>query len=257
MLAIISPAKSLDFDPQERTESSSEPTFLDDTETLVRKLRRQSAPKLSKLMGISGKLATLNRIRYAAWKRPAEPGGAKQALLAFNGDVYTGFDLDAYMEKDFRYAQDHLRILSGLYGVLRPLDLIQPHRLEMGTQLRTSRGKDLYAFWGDRITRAINEALEAQDDDILVNLASNEYFQSVNDDAIDGRIVTPVFKDYKDGKLTFISFFAKKARGMMADYILRQRVRKTGDLRAFDAAGYGYDDTLSTGDTLVFTRAEN
>lgn len=256
MLAVLSPAKSLDYSEQFLTKKKSTPGFLDDSEVLIAQLKGMTAAQLSKLMGISAKLGELNYERNQAWQRPFPKGEAKQALLAFKGDVYQGFELDRYQDADWPYAQDHLRILSGLYGLLRPLDLILPYRLEMGTKMATDRGKDLYEFWGTKITDALNKALKKQGDDVLVNLASNEYFGSVKTSHLKGRVVTPIFKDTKNGKLKIISFYAKRARGMMADFMIRNRISKPGDLRQFDTAGYGYDANLSSEDTLVFTRGE-
>jgi cytoplasmic iron level regulating protein YaaA (DUF328/UPF0246 family) len=256
MLTVLSPAKTLDFQNQCLTEAQSIPDFLSDSEELVAKLRGYSRPRLAKLMNISPKLAELNHQRYQEWAQPFDDDNAKAALLAFKGDVYSGFDFIDYTEADFRFAQTHLRILSGLYGLLRPLDLIQPYRLEMGTSLKTKRGKDLYAFWDLRITEAINKALalHSQKKPVLVNLASNEYFSSVRADALEARVVTPVFKDFKNGTYKFMSFFGKKARGMMADFIIRNRIDRPEKLKEFGTAGYYYDADSSTGDTLVFLR---
>ena len=256
MIALISPAKSLDFSPQTLTSQRSQPTQLKDSEELIALLRGFKPEDLQSLMGISPKLAALNHERFQVWKRPFNTSNAKQALLAFRGDVYRGFSLDAYTEDDFAFAQDHLRILSGLHGVLRPMDLIQPYRLEMGTKLENERGRDLYAYWGNKITDRLNRDLKAQEDDVLVNLASNEYFSAVNTDRLKARVITPVFKDYKNGKLKIISFFAKKARGMMSDFIIRRRLRRPSDLKKFNTAGYEFDAERSHGDELLFTRAE-
>ena len=257
MLAVLSPAKSLDYQEQSLTKKKSTPQFLDDSEALVEQLRQLSPAKLSKLMGISPNLAELNHERFQSWKRPFRKREAKQAILAFVGDVYQGFELDRYKEDDWTHVQDHVRILSGLYGILRPLDLMLPYRLEMGTKFSTKRGKDLYDFWGSKIAEALNKALKKQGDDILVNLASNEYFKSVNKDHLRAQVISPVFKDTtKDGQLKIISFFAKKARGMMADFIVRKRATTIEDLYAFETAGYGYEAALSTEAKPVFIRGE-
>ncbi len=256
MLAIISPAKSLDFSPQSLVTRKTKPAFLKDSEALIEVMREKSPDDLRALMGISEKLADLNYERFQKWENPYPRGEAKQAVLAFRGDVYQGFELETFEEADWAFAQDHLRILSGLYGLLRPLDLILPYRLEMGTKLATSRGKDLYAFWGDQLTEALNKALKKQGDDVLVNLASNEYFGAVRPSVLKGRIVTPVFKDMKNGRLKIISFFAKKARGMMADHIIRHGLSEIDDLKGFDGGDYGFDASLSDESTLVFTRGE-
>ena len=254
MLAIISPAKTLDFDTPPLTGAYSCPDFLDHSQLLINKLRRLSGKKLISLMSISRDLATLNSQRYQDWVAPFTCENAKPALMAFKGDVYTGFDLETFKEADFAYAQDHLRILSGLYGLLRPLDLIQPYRLEMGTRLPTRRGKDLYRFWGSIPTKALNEALEKAASDVLVNLASNEYFSVVKDKELTARVVTPIFKDLNGGEYKVISFFAKKARGAMSDFMIRNRIEAPEGLQAFSGLGYRYDSKLSTEEQGVFTR---
>ncbi|MEM7013829.1 MAG: peroxide stress protein YaaA [Verrucomicrobiota bacterium] len=256
MLAIISPAKTLDYDTPPFTDTATTPDFLDHSKELIQKLKRLSEDEVGALMSISPKLAALNAQRYKEWKPPFSQDNAKQALMAFKGDVYTGFTLKEYDEDDFVYAQDHLRILSGLYGLLRPLDLMQPYRLEMGTKFANKRGKDLYEFWGSIITDALNEAIAASGSDVLVNLASNEYYNSVDPQLLNARIITPVFKDLKNDKYKIISFFAKKARGVMSDYIIRNRVEDLAKLKRFKGAGYRYNKDMSEGDTWVFTRDE-
>jgi cytoplasmic iron level regulating protein YaaA (DUF328/UPF0246 family) len=256
MITVLSPAKTLDFESACPTKKHSEPDFLDDAQILVDKLATFSEKRLAKLMDISGNLASVNAGRFRSWKRPFNLENAKPALLAFKGDVYTGFDLPQWKPADYDFAQKHLRILSGLYGVLRPLDLMQAYRLEMGTALPNKRGKNLYAFWGARITGALNDALKATRAHVLVNLASNEYFSSVVPSKLDAEVVTPVFKDEKNGHYKVISFFAKKARGMMADFIIRNRILRPDDLKTFDAGEYVFDDASSTGRELVFLRAE-
>ena len=217
MLAVISPAKTLDFETPSLTNSSSCPEFLDHSQKLINKLRTLSESKLCSLMSISSKLAALNKQRYQDWNLPFTTSNAKQAIMAFKGDVYTGFTFEKYNKKDFSYAQKHLRILSGLYGLLRPLDLIQPYRLEMGTKLATQQSKDLYDFWGSFLTNALNDAIKKSGVQILVNLASNEYYNAIDKTALQGRVITPIFKDHKKGDFKVISFFAKKARGAMSD----------------------------------------
>ena len=256
MLAVISPAKTLDFESACPAHTPSQPDFLDEAETLVGVLRKKSRPQLRELMSLSDKLADLNFQRYRSWSRPFSEDNARAALLAFKGDVYTGFELETYGRRDFDFAQKHLRILSGLYGLLRPLDLIQPYRLEMGTRLGNPRGKDLYDFWGDTITGAVNRAVAESGSKVLVNLASNEYFKSVHQEEIEARVITPVFKDLKNDSYKIISFYAKKARGMMCDYLIQNRVKKPDDLKNFDTAGYGYNEELSKEDSWVFTRDE-
>lgn len=254
MLAVISPAKTLDFESPSPTKRYTEPDFLDHSQLLVNKLKRMSGKKLGSLMSISRELALLNCQRFQDWEAPFNESNAKQALLAFKGDVYTGFELESFDEADFGYAQDHLRILSGLYGLLRPLDLIQPYRLEMGTKLSTRRGKDLYRFWGEIPTKALNQALEASRSDVLVNLASQEYFSAVKQGSIEGRVLTPVFKDFQGGEFKVISFFAKKARGAMSDFIIRNRIQEPDGLKDFSTFGYAFDAQSSDDSQWVFAR---
>jgi len=256
MLIVISPAKTLDFESPRPTETATEPRFLDHSRELVAQLKEWEPHQLSDLMGISAKLGELNAQRYREWHTPFTEDNARQAVLAFKGDVYTGLAAEAFSEEDFRYAQDHLRILSGLYGVLRPLDRIQPYRLEMGTRLENSRGKNLYAFWGNRLTDSLNEELE-KDDGVLVNLASNEYFKALNRKQLKARIISPQFKDWKNGQYKMISFYAKKARGLMSAYIIRHRVEDVEQLKDFDWEGYGYNPELTEKDDQpVFTRRQ-
>ena len=256
MLALLSPAKTLDYGPERLVSRKTTPRFLEDSEALIAVLKKKSAAELGKLMGISEKLAELNHQRFQEWQSPFPKGAAKQAILAFKGDVYQGFELEHFGKEEWDAAQAQIRILSGLYGMLRPLDQMLPYRLEMGTKLKTERGKDLYEFWGSSLTDQVNRDLRKQGDDTVVNLASNEYFGAIRPQELKGRVVTPVFKDTKNGKLKIISFYAKKARGMMADYMIRNHVSSVDDLRGFDRAGYGFDSSLSSTDTLVFTRGE-
>jgi len=254
MLIVISPAKTLDFDSPPKIRQYSEPVFLDESQLLINKLKKYTPKKLSKLMGISDKLGNLNVARYNAWQAPFTPDNAKQALLAFKGDVYIGLNAESFSAADLKYAQNHLRILSGLYGVLRPLDLMQAYRLEMGTKLSTRQGKDLYGFWDKKITESINQDLEKDRSGILINLASNEYFKSIQRKQLDAEIVTPVFKDYKNGKYKFISFLAKKARGSMASFIVKNRIKDVKDIKNFRVDGYAYDKASSSEAKLVFLR---
>ena len=256
MLVVVSPAKNLDFDTQVPVSEYTQPALLGDADALAQECKALSPADLSSLMKISDKLATLNANRFAEFSTPFTPDNARQALFAFNGDVYTGLDAQSLSEDDIAYAQQHLRILSGLYGVLRPLDLMQAYRLEMGTKLANSRGKNLYEYWGDTVTTEVNKALAAQGDNVLVNLASNEYFKSVKPKQVDGMIITPVFKDKKNGQYKIISFFAKKARGLMARYILQNKVEDVAGLKAFDTAGYYFSEEQSTETELVFLREE-
>lgn len=255
MLIVISPAKTLDFSADTRyTESYSEPELLNHAQILVKKLAKMKANELGELMHISEKLSALNYERYQQFSPPFTSENAKQALMAFKGDVYLGFELNAYDEADFGFAQSHLRILSGLYGLLKPLDLIQPYRLEMGTKLRNTRGKDLYTFWGNRITTHVNEAMKAADTDTLVNLASNEYFKSVKKDKLKGRIITPIFKEEREGQLKMISLFAKKARGLMSNFVIRHRLTDVEDLKHFRVEGYTFRPEESTESQWLFAR---
>ncbi len=254
MLIVISPAKKLDYDTPAKTKKFTMPGFLDDSAELISVLRKYSAMDLAELMHLSMNLAELNFDRYYQWKKDYGTEDAKQCLLAFKGDVYAGMDAESFSAKDLDYAQSHLRILSGLYGLLRPLDLMMPYRLEMGTKLENNRGKNLYEFWGDIITDAINKQLKAQKDDILVNLASNEYFKSVKPKQIEGRIITPQFKENKNGSYKMIGIYAKKARGLMSRFILLNRLKDPKDIKAFDYEGYQFNTELTKGDQWVFSR---
>ena len=256
MLVVVSPAKNLDFESEIPVSQFTQPAMLEDTERLMEVCRTLSPADLSSLMKISDKLATLNANRFAEFSTPFTPDNARQAMYAFNGDVYTGLDAYSLDSETVEYAQKHLRILSGLYGLLRPLDLMQAYRLEMGTKLANPEGKDLYAFWDDRITYVLNKALEAQGDNVLINLASNEYFKAVKKKSLDGMIITPTFKDCKNGQYKIISFFAKKARGLMARYIIQNQVKDVDGLKAFDTAGYYFSEEQSSASELVFLREE-
>lgn len=254
MLIVISPAKSLDYETPVRTRRFTQPDFLTESEQLVERLKDMSAQDLSTLMSISPTLGQLNHDRFHDWQLPFDKENARQALFAFKGDVYIGLGAETFEAADVTYAQHHLRILSGLYGLLRPLDLIQPYRLEMGTSLRTSRGKSLYDFWGTRITDALNAELEQQRKRVLINLASNEYFKAVKDRQLAAEVISPVFKDYKNGQYKLISFFAKRARGLMSAYIIRNRIDNPRDLPSFDVDGYRYSEKDSTPASPVFLR---
>lgn len=254
MLTVISPAKTLDFDTPPATDKATVPDQLNRSKELVTLLKKQSPKDLSKLMGISDKLAELNSDRYHAWKPPFNSKNAKQSILAFKGDVYIGLDVDTYNARDFNFVQKNLRILSGLYGVLRPLDLIQPYRLEMGTKLPNGKGKDLYEFWGGTISKKLAEELDGHRNKTLINLASNEYFKSVNPSALPGNVITPVFKDYNKGSYKVLAFFAKKARGQMATFIVKNRINKPEDIKEFDVDGYTFSENHSSEFDWVFTR---
>lgn len=254
MLTVISPAKTLDFETPLTTDEHSQPQFLSESRQLISELRKLNPDDISALMKISPALGELNHQRFMNWTTPFTPDNARAAALAFKGDVYMGMQPQDFTKRDFQFAQKHLRILSGLYGLLKPLDLIQPYRLEMGTRFENSQGKDLYSFWDHKITEALNADLKASKSKILVNLASNEYFKSVKKTALDAEIVTPVFKDLKNGNYKIISFYAKKARGLMSAYIVKNRPKTLDDLKEFDSEGYRYQAALSSGTELVFTR---
>ena len=256
MLMIISPAKTLDYESPLATTRYTQPALLDHSQALIERCRALTPAQIASLMSISDKLADLNAGRFQNWTPDFTPDNARQALLAFKGDVYTGLEAHTFSEQDFSCAQQHLRMLSGLYGLLRPLDLMQPYRLEMGTKLDTPRGKDLYAFWGEIITAALNEAVAAQGDNVVVNLASDEYFRAVKPKQLQAEIVKPVFLDEKNGSYKVISFYAKKARGLMSRFIITRRLTQPEQLKAFDLEGYRFDEARSQGNEYVFTRAQ-
>lgn len=254
MLMVISPAKTLDFDTPPVTKRFTQPQFLDHSQELIVQLRQLSPQQIAELMDLSDKLSGLNAARFGSWTPAFTPENAKQALLAFKGDVYTGLQAENFTDADFNYAQDHLRMLSGLYGLLRPLDLMQPYRLEMGTKLANARGKDLYAFWGTQISEWLNQALADQGDDLLLNLASNEYFSAVKRTALKGRIINTEFRDLKNDQYKIISFYAKKARGLMSRFVIKEQINRPEDLKQFNSQGYRYSTSHSTPDNLVFLR---
>ena len=256
MLIVLSPAKTLDYETPPQTRKATQPALLERSAALVDDARKLSPQDIGALMGVSDKLAELNHQRFMNWGEPFTLDNAKQSVLAFKGDVYTGLDADSMKAADLDYAQKHLRILSGLYGILRPLDLMQPYRLEMGLKFENSGGRNLYEFWGDDITAVLNKQLKSLKSDVLVNLASNEYFKSVRPGELNADIITPVFKDRKNGKYKVISFFAKKARGQMARYVIDRRLEKVSDLKKFKVDGYRYNAGESTAREWVFTREE-
>ena len=256
MLMVISPTKTLDYDTPPVIDKSTQPRFVEHSVELIEVLREKSPQDIAKLMSLSDKLASLNVARYGSWERESTPQNAKQALLAFKGDVYTGLNAEDFSTDDFAFAQQHLRMLSGLYGLLRPLDLMQPYRLEMGTKLVNPRGKDLYTFWGERISQWLNEDLEAQGDQVLLNLASQEYFGAVKPKALTARVIDTVFKDQKNGQYKIISFYAKKARGLMARYVIKERLQDPEGLKDFNLDGYRFDAVSSSENQLVFLRDE-
>ena len=257
MLAIISPAKTLDFESAVKNFPVSQPHFTDYSEQLIEVCRKLSPQDLSSLMSISDKLAGLNAARFAEWTKIHNENNSRAALFAFKGDVYTGLDADSLSEDDVIFTQSHLRMLSGLYGLLKPLDLMQPYRLEMGTKLVNPKGKDLYAFWGNVITQAVQQAIDEQGDNILINLASDEYYKSVKENQLKAKIVKPVFLDNKNGKYKVISFYAKKARGLMCRYLIQNRLTEIEQLKEFDLGGYWFDSTSSTETEFVFKRDIN
>lgn len=254
MIIVLSPAKTLDYVTPPTVAEHTQPDFLDQSQLLVDRLRRLAPAGIGQLMAISDPLAALNASRYGDWSRPFAPDNAKQAVLAFNGDVYAGLDANSLSAADLSFAQKHLRILSGLYGLLRPLDLMQPYRLEMGTRLENERGKDLYAFWGERISTALAAAAREAGAKVLVNLASEEYFKSVRPRLLAVPVVQPVFEDWSGGRFKVVSFHAKRARGLMARYALEKRLRSAEGLRDFSRAGYAFAAEASDATRWVFRR---
>jgi len=254
MLILLSPAKSLDYDTPATTDRHTLPQFIDESAALIEVLKPYAPAQLASLMDLSDALSTLNVARFAAWKPKFTAANSKQAVLAFNGDVYEGLDAASLKPSDLDWAQEHVGILSGLYGILRPLDWMQPYRLEMGTRLANPRGKDLYAWWGDRLAEHLNERLAEQGDDLVVNLASQEYFKSVKRKALKARVVECVFEDWKNGQWKVISFHAKRARGLMARHAIQHRAKTLKALLSFDAEGYAHDEAASVPDRLVFRR---
>ncbi|ATU45277.1 hypothetical protein CS557_07255 [Acinetobacter junii] len=256
MLALISPAKTLDYETALPTDTYTQPRLLEQSQQLIDVCRKLSATEIASLMTVSEKIANLNVERFRDWNAEFDFSNARQALFAFKGDVYTGLDAYHLKDHDIDFAQQHLRMLSGLYGLLRPLDLMMPYRLEMGTKLKNSRGNNLYEFWGSIITDQINQDLTEIDAKLLVNLASDEYYKSVNEKKIRAEIIKPVFLDQKNGKYKVISFYAKKARGLMARYLIENKLSQVEQLKAFDSEGYYFDAESSSDKELVFKRDE-
>lgn len=254
MLLLLSPAKSLDYETPLPHLAHSDPLFVPQSKVLVGLLREKSPQQIAELMSLSDKLAALNVARYLAWSPKASEKNARQAVLAFNGDVYDGLNARAMGADDLAWTQEHLCILSGLYGVLRPLDLMQPYRLEMGTPLANPQGKNLYAFWGSQIAHYLNTRLRADISPVVINLASQEYFKAVDTQALKARVVECVFQDYKNGQYKIISFLAKRARGLMARYATTHRLVQPEQLRGFDSDGYAWDAEASTAERYVFRR---
>lgn len=255
MIILLSPAKTLDAETPSRVRSATQPLFLEQSSQLVSTLKTYSPKRLGKLMGISDALATTNVERFDQWSVPFDVKNARPAIQMFRGDVYVGLDADTLSRADLTFAQKHLRILSGLYGVLRPLDLIQPYRLEMGTGLKTKQGRSLYDYWGDDLTVAINEELGNRRKPFVVNLASVEYFSAIQAKELNAELVSPVFQDEKNGQYKIVSFFAKKARGAMARYLVQNRCKRIDDLAGFNLDGYKYSRPESSEGRPVFRRS--
>lgn len=256
MLALISPAKTLDYESALPTDQHTLPRLLEHSQQLIDVSRKLSASEIASLMSVSEKIAQLNVARFREWQPEFNFSNARQAIFAFKGDVYTGLDAYDLTSQDLEFAQTHLRMLSGLYGLLRPLDLMMPYRLEMGTKLANARGHNLYEFWGDKITQLVNADLEETNSDLLVNLASDEYYKSVKESKVKAKIIKPVFLDQKNGKYKVISFYAKKARGLMARYIIQNQLNRVEDLKSFNIDGYYFDAVSSIQGELVFKRDE-
>ena len=254
MLIVVSPAKTLDYETPAKTKTFTLPDYLDDSAELVHRMREFSSLDISELMKVSTKIADLNFDRFEAWNKKFTEKNAKQAVLAFKGDVYTGLDAESFSAKDFKFAQTHFRMLSGLYGMLRPLDLMKPYRLEMGTRLTNERGKNLYEFWGSKVTEGLNAQLKKTKSQHLINLASNEYFKVVKPKELNAEIITPAFKEFKNGEYKMIGIYAKKARGLMSRYIIQNQLSDVEDLKSFNVDGYKYSKQLSKGNNWVFTR---
>lgn len=256
MLALISPAKTLDYESSLPTDQHTQARLLEHSQELIEVASKLSATEISSLMSVSEKIANLNVERFRDWQPEFDLSNARQAIFAFKGDVYTGLDAYNLKDHDISYAQEHLRMLSGLYGLLRPLDLMMPYRLEMGTKLANSRGHNLYEFWGHTITELINYDLAAANSELLVNIASDEYYKSVKENKIQAEIIKPVFLDQKNGKYKVISFYAKKARGLMARFIIENQIDRVEDLKGFNTEGYYFDAEISLKGELVFKRDE-
>ncbi len=256
MLILLSPAKALDYETPPHVATSTQPEFLDRSQQLIEQLRALSPADIAQLMDLSDNLALLNFHRYVEWSLPFTAQNAKQAVLAFDGDVYEGLAAKTLSADDLDYAQQHVRILSGLYGLLRPLDLMQAYRLEMGTKFKNTAGKDLYAFWGETLLTAINHTLETMPRPVVVNLASEEYFKAAVGRKIQGQVIQPVFEDWKNGKYKIISFYAKRARGLMTRYAVLNRLDNPEGLKNFDSEGYAFCPEASDDKSWVFRRRE-
>jgi len=256
MLITLSPSKGQDFIEPPLSKKHSKPADLNDSELLIKELKKINSKQIQEMMTVSENIANLNVGRFKSFSAPFTTKNAKQAIFAFKGDVYSGLELKDFTEDDYSYAQEHLRILSGLYGCLRPLDLIQPYRLEMKTKLKNARGENLYQFWDDRITKSLNKELKKQKEPVLVNLASNEYFKSVKPKLLEGRLLNINFKETRDGKTRIVAIFAKRARGMMTDYIIRNRIERSEDIKKFKLGGYKFVKALSDDKQWTFERPQ-
>lgn len=256
MLLVISPAKKLDFESENLSSATMPPRFLSQAKKLAAKARKLKSQDLQSMMGISEQLADLNVARFKAFKPPFTPANARPAIDAFQGDVYIGFDAKSLDDVGREFANNHMRILSGLYGLLNPLDLMQAYRLEMGTRFANERGKNLYEFWGDRLAKAIDNDLSGHQHPVLINLASNEYFKAVPVKVLKAPVITPVFQDVKEGRARVISFLAKKARGTMARYVVDNEITDPEDLKKFNGGGYTYSEADSTDTRWVFKRPQ-
>jgi cytoplasmic iron level regulating protein YaaA (DUF328/UPF0246 family) len=254
MLMVVSPAKTLDYETELPINEFTQPEMLGESQQLIDQLKKLTPIDVASLMKLSDKLADLNVNRFAHWKQPFNVNNARPAIYAFKGDVYTGLDAYSFNKKEMAFSQKHLRILSGLYGLLKPLDLIQPYRLEMGIKFANKEGDNLYDFWGDKITNKLNENLKTGE--VILNLASNEYFKSVKTTSLKGEVITPVFKDQKNGQYKIISFYAKKARGMMVQYVVKNKINDVEAIKQFDVAGYRFSELQSKDSDWVFLRDE-
>ena len=253
LVTIISPAKKLDYSPVEKNIDSTIPSLLEHSNELIKDLKSLNPQEVSSLMNLSDKLGALNYERFQEWKTPFNKSNSKQAILAFKGDVYQGLDAESLSETELIWAQKHVRILSGLYGILKPMDLMQPYRLEMGTKFATKRGQNLYDFWSSIITEELNKNFSS-DNTNLLNLASNEYFKSINVSELKANVISPVFMDKKNGKYKIISFFAKKARGLMTRYVIKNRIEDITDIQNFEEGGYFFSEAMSEDNKPVFCR---
>ena len=254
MLLVISPAKTLDYQSKVKIKTHTIPDYLDDSQMLIERARRYSVLDIAELMQVSIKIAELNFERFQSWGTPFTARNARQAVLAFKGDVYTGLNAGSFTSADFKFAQAHLRILSGLYGLLRPLDLMQPYRMEMGRRIDTERGSNLYQFWRDRITGGLNRQLQRLKTGWLINLASQEYYKSIDISSLDAEIITPEFRDWKSGQYKMIGVYAKKARGQLSRFAIQNRLTAPEQMKAFAVDGYQFNSELSSDNTWVFTR---